>query len=116
MAATGQRLAGFIGFLRDLDAVVQQVSGRPMAQHISQWWEAHGRPYLEELEARRAGADPLEADYALLGLVPGCGDEVLRAAYHATMKRCHPDRGGDAELAKKVNAAYQRIRRSRGTG
>lgn len=111
---TTRRLAGMLGFLRDLDAVVQQVSGKPMARHIEEWWRDHGRPYLEELEKRRGGAGPLEADYALLGLVADCSDDVLQAAYYTLMKRVHPDAGGDDEMAKKVNVAYERICRSRG--
>ena len=32
---------------------------------------------------------------------------VVKAAWHALTKRHHPDRGGDAEIMRRVNAAYE---------
>lgn len=33
--------------------------------------------------------------------------EVISAAYRRLMRDAHPDRGGDAERAKRLNAAYE---------
>ena len=102
------------GVLRDLDAVVQQTTGQPMVKHAEKWWQEHGRPYFEQLQKRPPSTHPLEADYALLGLTPECSDETARYSYKAAMKRHHPDKGGDPELAKAINLAWGRIRKSRG--
>jgi len=107
-------ILGFIGFLRDLDAVVRDVSGRSTVVHVTAWWEEHGRPFLEQLEKGHP-TDPLEEEYAVLGLIPTASDEVVRAAFHAAIKKYHPDvEGGDEEMAKKVNLAYEKICQGRG--
>lgn len=68
---------------------------------------------------------PLQAEYDLLGCAPSASDDVVRAAYRAEAKKCHPDllraRGcSEAVLANatarmaKINAAWETIRRTRG--
>jgi DnaJ-like protein len=47
--------------------------------------------------------------YAVLGVAPTSEDVVIRAAYHALMRRYHPDANGSAEAserARAINAAY----------
>lgn len=109
-----QRLTGFIKLMRDLDVVVEDLSGKPALAHLATWWRESGRPYLVELQKGRM-AEPLWEEYAVLGLVPSASDEVVKAAYKAMMKRHHPDvAGGDDETAKKLNEAYEKIRNARG--
>jgi curved DNA-binding protein CbpA len=47
--------------------------------------------------------------YDILGITPKAPPEVIAAVYRAWMKalRVHPDLGGDEELAKRINAAYE---------
>ncbi len=58
-----------------------------------------------------AGAGPAtrpmdEAEaLTILGLGRGATVEEIKAAYHRLMKRHHPDQGGSAELAARLNAA-----------
>ena len=56
--------------------------------------------------APRSGGrmSPLEA-YALLGLTAGATPAAVKAAHRKLMKRHHPDHGGTAEMAAKLNAA-----------
>ena len=47
--------------------------------------------------------------YAILDLQPGCTREDVQAAYTRLMKVVHPDKGGGAGLAAKLNTARDRL-------
>ncbi|MEM7567150.1 MAG: DnaJ domain-containing protein [Pseudomonadota bacterium] len=51
------------------------------------------------------GALTLEEAYEILGLQPGATAQEIGKAHKAMMKRVHPDFGGSASLAARVNAA-----------
>lgn len=56
--------------------------------------------------------------YKMLGVTPGADDEVVDAAYHALMKKYHPDRNRGNTVwadvrAKEINHAYAAIRNFR---
>ncbi|WP_336487625.1 DnaJ domain-containing protein [Methylobacterium nigriterrae] len=55
------------------------------------------------------GAMTQEEAYQILGLQSGATPEEVRAAHRALMKRLHPDQGGSAERAARVNAARDRL-------
>lgn len=50
--------------------------------------------------------------YDILGITPKAPLEIIAAVYRAWMQalRCHPDLGGDEELAKTINAAYETLK------
>ena len=52
----------------------------------------------------RVVSDAAEAR-AILGVEPGADAEAIRAAHRRLVVGVHPDRGGSAELARRVNAA-----------
>ncbi|HEU4839148.1 MAG TPA: J domain-containing protein [Micavibrio sp.] len=47
--------------------------------------------------------------YEVLGLKPGADEEEIKAAHLRLMKKVHPDQAGSDWLAKKINAARDRL-------
>lgn len=62
---------------------------------------------LAGLLRRKAGATPMDAAEArqVLGLPPDADEAAIRAAHRRLIGQVHPDRGGSADLARRVNAA-----------
>jgi len=58
------------------------------------WPKRRGRPRLDDAEAR-----------AVLGVAPDADAEEIRAAHRRLIAAVHPDRGGSAELARRINLA-----------
>ena len=58
----------------------------------------------------------MPAEYALLGLRPGCGANEARRAYRAAAKTAHPDAGGANERMAAVNAARDAVLRREAAG
>ncbi len=44
---------------------------------------------------------------AVLGLTAGADDEEIRAAHRRLIQRVHPDVGGSADLAARINRAKE---------
>ena len=59
--------------------------------------------------ASHPGSMSQEEAYQILGLQRGATAEQIRAAHRALMKLTHPDQGGSAERAARVNAARDRL-------
>jgi hypothetical protein len=62
-------------------------------------WRAE--PAAEPRSAAMTRAEALE----ILGLAEGADEEAIRAAHRRLMKTAHPDQGGSAWLAARINAA-----------
>jgi curved DNA-binding protein CbpA len=45
--------------------------------------------------------------FAVLGLAEGATDEEIRAAHRRLIQRVHPDVGGSADLAARINRAKE---------
>lgn len=64
--------------------------------------------YLRPSGKRRMAADEVEAR-RVLGVGPRANAAAIRAAHRRLLAGVHPDRGGSAELARRVNAARDRL-------
>ncbi len=56
-----------------------------------------------------SGAMSTKEAYQILGLEPGASTADVRDAHRRLIKQVHPDRGGSAALAAKINEAKDRI-------
>jgi len=53
----------------------------------------------------RAKVSPEMQARAVLGVSAGADADAIRAAHRARVVEAHPDRGGSAELTRRLNAA-----------
>jgi hypothetical protein len=60
--------------------------------------------YLRPAGKRRMSAEEEQAR-SVLGVGPRADGAAIRAAHRRLLGQVHPDRGGSAELARRVNAA-----------
>ena len=54
-----------------------------------------------------------DGDSPYHALLEGLSPEVLKSVYRVIALACHPDRGGDPEVMKRVNRAWARIEKGR---
>ena len=87
------------------DAASQQVLTAYLDRHHDGWRDiagADGHPANENTAAD--ALTPVEA-YRILGLDPGADAAAIKEAHHRLMKKFHPDQGGSAWFAARINEA-----------
>ena len=52
--------------------------------------------------------------YTVLGVHKSTPSEIIKAVYKAWAVNHHPDKGGDADTFKRINVAYDQIKKERG--
>jgi hypothetical protein len=57
---------------------------------------------------------PLEEDFEVIGSKRGASFEQARQAHKDAARKHHPDAGGDPEVLKRVNAGWDRVRKTYG--
>jgi hypothetical protein len=66
---------------------------------------AHPDWHAEPAAAPRSGTMTRSEALEILGLAEGADEDAIRAAHRRLMKTAHPDQGGSAWLAARINAA-----------
>lgn len=99
-----------VALLRECNAEDPQ-SARLLEAYMDR---VHGTDWRQRAgagEERGAGGDGAamsrEEAYQVLGLDPGASAEEIKAAYRRLISRIHPDTGGSAYLAAKLNQARE---------
>ena len=70
-------------------------------------------PALRTSSIRHYGG---RSPYDVLGVKAGASEDEIKKAYRKKAMETHPDRGGDAEKFKEINAAYDALKNGGGTG
>ena len=87
----------------------QQQGAYGQAQSQYGFWQGIYGPSFNQRGSGRTPPAP-DSPYAVLRVVEGAPMEVVDAAYRALAKKHHPDKGGDAEEMKRINAAYAKLK------
>lgn len=112
-------------------ALYDEVSDDPDSLALYEsWLDANRSGWREHFEAefgmdpgehgREGDAQPssgisgIEEAYQILGLEPGAAPDAIKAAHRKLMKSVHPDAGGSAFLAAKINQAKDLLLRHAG--
>jgi hypothetical protein len=83
--------------------------GAAMVTAATSWWV-----WREGLTARVAAMPMDEAEArAVLGVGPNASRDEVIAAHRRLITTVHPDRGGSADLARRVNAARDKLLKGR---
>lgn len=114
---TGQREGEWLSALSDEELLAfygEIAADRESAELLEAYLDRRIAGWREDTEAHSAGgegsttgAGPMtkQEAYQVLGLEPGASPDEIRKAWRRLMKTMHPDSGGSAFLAAKVNAA-----------
>jgi hypothetical protein len=113
----GRRLSELT--LPELIEVGEDFSGDPESLRLVESYLDRRHPgWRDDVQADNAkrqsaapGAGGMSANeaYKILGLETGASESEVREAHRRLMKQVHPDRGGSAALAAKINEAKDRI-------
>ena len=117
----GQMLRDFL-HRTGLDEDLELLAAHAVRQGIKSVWQnltpVDGNPGNFKLppdEARVQGdAEESSDPYVVMGVHRNTPPEILRAVYLAWAKNHHPDVGGDPETFKRVNTAWEQIKKERG--
>ena len=101
------------GLNEDLEKVAADIARRGINNF---WTQFETQPELtyeipSSTQSRQAPLEDSDDPYVILGIHHKTPPDIIRAVYMAWVKNHHPDKGGDPELFKKVNVAYDQIKR-----
>lgn len=94
-----------------LGAIILVLSATGLMPIITNGLRALRGETVDDPPFRSAG--DLDMCYRLLGLSPSAKWDEIERAYKRKAKIHHPDLGGDEDMMRALNEAYNRIKRSR---
>ena len=77
----------------------------PESVQLLEAWLDQTRPGWRQSHGPQSSDMTYERAYQILGLSPGASEQEIKRAYHALIKKVHPDQGGSAVLAAQINQA-----------
>ena len=77
----------------------------PESVQLLEAWLDQTHPGWRQSHGPRSSDMTYERAYQILGLSPGASEQEIKRAYHALIKKVHPDQGGSAMLAAQINQA-----------
>jgi DnaJ-class molecular chaperone len=73
-------------------------------------WYVHSKYYDAVKQVMEPYIPKTEYDpWAVLHLRPNAPQAIVKAAYRELVKMHHPDHGGDPDLFRKIQAAYEKL-------
>mgnify|MGYP003148066236 FL=1 len=116
MASVIQDFLERTGLNEDLEAAVAHVT----RHGINSFWKnfqpvdiINNLPPGNFAPPENAADDPNDP-YVVLGVHRSTPPEIIRAVYIAWVKNHHPDVGGDPDTFKRINVAYDEIKKVKG--
>lgn len=100
----------------------EHAAGRALSPIDSRWARAwmralRGEPPIVDPPAGARSPEPARLTrasvWAILNLEPGASTDEIKRAYRRRALETHPDRGGDAEIFRAVQSAYERAMNKR---
>lgn len=103
--------------LRTADDLCRLLTGKRLNEVLGRGIELFGGDAIDKMAEQKV-TDPEEIvrlmPYRILGINPDAPDFLVKAAYKAQIKECHPDTTkADEEKARRINNAYEQICRDR---
>jgi len=113
-----RKTPGLLKALRTADDVCKIATGRRLNEVIARGLELFGEDIIHRV-AMQPPRDPEEIarimPYMVLGVNPDAPSAVVKAAWKAQLKDCHPDTSTpDADKAARINNAYDAVCKERG--
>lgn len=111
-----RKASSILRALRTADDVCRLTTGKRLNEILANATDIFGHQVLDESAKEQDEAEiARRLPYIILGVNPDSPDFIVRAAFKAHMKTCHPDTNkGDEEKAKAINNAYDKICAERG--
>ena len=106
---------GILGLIKEINSATKVLTGHDIKFYAKVGWDLKGKQVADNLLAKATKGTIGNASrtwdwrYEILRIDPDESDMVLKLAWKTRSAATHPDKGGDVEENKKVNAAYQSI-------
>lgn len=99
------------GFIDSVGGVTE-AQAMDWEERFEAWKSFGAKKKTYEGRPKMAHADSNSGPYAALYLLPNAPPQLIKAAYRTLAVLYHPDKGGDVELMKRINGAYEKLKQT----